>query len=63
MYILNQIFRHLALAYLKPHYKSYEDISIAKVLSSESMFRFSDIVEILGQYENVTDKIILVEKY
>ena len=62
MYILNQfihIFRHQVLAYLKPHNKFYEDISIVKGLSSKSMLKFSDIVEIQGQYKNVIDKFIL----
>ena len=35
-----------ALIYLKLHNKYYKDISIAKGLSSEDMFKFSDIVEI-----------------
>ena len=62
MYILNQfihIFRHQVLAYLKPHNKFYEDISIVKGLSSKSMLKFSDIVEIQGQYKNAIDKFIL----
>ena len=46
------------LAYLKSHHKFYEDISIAKGLSSKDMLRFSDIVEIQRQNENVTKKII-----
>ena len=33
-------------------------ISIAKCLSSEDMFRFSDIIENQGQSKNVTEKII-----
>ena len=36
-----------ALAYLKSHKKLYEDI--AKGLSGEEMFKFSDILEIQGQ--------------
>ena len=37
-----------ALAYLKSHNKFYRDISIVKGLSSEDMFKFSDIAEIQG---------------
>ena len=36
--------------------KFYNDISFVKGLSSEEMFRFSDIVEIQGQSECVTEK-------
>ena len=45
-------------AYLKPHNKFYQHISIAKGLSSEDMFRISNIAEIQGQNNNVTEKII-----
>ena len=40
-----------ALTYLKSYTKFYDDISIAKGLSSEKMFKFSDIVEIQWQSE------------
>ena len=43
-----------ALTYFRLHNKFYKDISIAKGLSSEEMFRFSDIVEIQGETEGVT---------
>ena len=49
---------HQALVYLKSNNKFYADFSIAKGLSSEEMFRFSDIVEIQGQKKPVTEKII-----
>ena len=45
-----------ALTYLKLHNKFYKDIFIAKSLSSEGMFKFSDIVEIQGETESVTEK-------
>ena len=45
-----------ALTYLKSYNTFYEDISIAKGLSSEDMFKFSDIDEIQGQSECVTEK-------
>ena len=45
-----------ALTYLKLHNKYYEDISIAKGLSSEDMFKFSDIVEVQGRSEWVLQK-------
>ena len=45
-----------ALAFLKFHNEFYEDISIAKDLSREEMFRFSDIAEIQEQNESVTEK-------
>ena len=48
--------------YLKSHNKFYEDISIAKGLSSEEMFRFSDILEIQGENESITEKNISGEK-
>ena len=35
--------------YLKSYNKFYDDISIAKRLSSEEMFKSSDIVKIQGQ--------------
>ena len=44
------------LTYLKSYNKLYEDISIAKGLSSEEIFKFFDIVEIQGQSECVTEK-------
>ena len=47
-----------ALAYFKSHSKFYEDISIAKGLSRKEMFRFCDTVEIEGEKESVTEKII-----
>ena len=45
-----------ALTYLKSYNKFYQDISIAKGLSGEDMFKFSDIVEIQGESECVTEK-------
>ena len=45
------------LTYLEAHNKFYKDISIKKVLSSEDMFNFSDIVEIKGQTERNTENI------
>ena len=51
-----------ALAYLNSHNKFYEDISIAKGLSSEDMFSFSDIVESQEQNKNVTEKNISYRK-
>ena len=45
-----------ALAYLKSYNNFYKGISIAKSLSSESMFKFSDIIEIQGHSEWVTEK-------
>ena len=45
-----------ARTYLKSHYKFYGNISIAKSLSSEDMFKFFDIVEIQGQSKCVTKK-------
>ena len=36
------------LTYLKSHNKFYEDVSIAKGLSSEDKLKFSDFVEIQG---------------
>ena len=45
-----------ALTYLKSYNKFYDVISIAKGLSSEEMFKFSDIVEIQGKFEFVTEK-------
>ena len=41
---------------MKSPNKCYEDISIAKGLSSEDMFKLSDIAEIQGEIESVTDK-------
>ena len=43
-------------SYLKSRKKFYENISIPKGLSSEDMFRLSDIAEIQGQNKNVTEK-------
>ena len=43
---------------LKSHNNFYEDISNAKGLSNEEMSRFSDILEIQGENEGVTEKII-----
>ena len=45
-----------ALTYLKLHNIYYKDISIAKGLSSEDMFKFSDTVKIQGETESVTEK-------
>ena len=45
-----------ALTYLKLHNKFCKDISVTKGLSSEDMFKFSDIVEIPGETESVTEK-------
>ena len=47
-----------ALTYLKSYNKFSEDISISKDLSREAMFKFSDVVEIQGQSESATEKII-----
>ena len=44
------------LTYLKSCNKFYEYISIAKGLSSENMFKFSEIVEIQKQSECITEK-------
>ena len=49
---------HQALVYLKSNDNFYADFSIAKGLSSEEMFRFSDIVEVQGQKNPVTEKIV-----
>ena len=43
-----------ALIHLKSHNKFYEDISIAKGLSSEDMLKFSDFVEMQGETEKGT---------
>ena len=43
-----------ALIYLKSRNKFYEDISIAKGLSSEDMLKFSDFVEMQGETEKGT---------
>ena len=45
-----------SLTYLKSYNKFYGNISIAKGLSSEEMFKFSDIVEIQGKSKCVTNK-------
>ena len=42
------------VAYLKTHTIFYTDISIAKGLLSDEMFRFSDDYEIQGENESVT---------
>lgn len=42
----------------KSHNKFYEDVSIAKCLSSEEMFRFSDILEVEWENESDTEKVI-----
>ena len=47
-----------AIAYLKSHNKFYEDISIAKSLLNEKIFRFSSIVEIQRKNKSVTEKLI-----
>ena len=47
------------LAYSKLHKKFREDISIAKCLSTDDMFRFSKIVEIQGEHESVIERISL----
>ena len=49
---------HQAHADLKSHNEFYEDISVAKGLSREDMFRLFEIVEIQGENKNVTEKII-----
>ena len=46
-----------ALTYLKSHNKFYKDIFIEKGLSSEDMFKFSDIVEMQGKTESDTENI------
>ena len=50
------------LAYLKFHNKFLEDISVARSLSSEDIFKFSDIVEIKEENESITEKIFQMEK-
>ena len=50
-----------ALAYLKYHKKLYANISIAKGISGEEVFRFSDIVEIRGENESIDEKIDATE--
>ena len=54
----NSVFVHFSrsVTYLKSYNNFYDNISIAKDLSSEEMFKFSDILEIQGQYECVTEK-------
>ena len=47
---------HHALSYLKSYNTFYDNIFIAKGLTGEEMFKFSDIVEIQGQCECVTVK-------
>ena len=49
----------IALTYLKSHDKFCEDISITKALSSDEMLRFSDSLEIQGENECATQKVIL----
>ena len=51
MYILSKL-----VTYLKFYNKYYYDISIVESLSSEEMFKFSDIAEIQGQCKCVTEK-------
>ena len=41
---------------MKLHNKFYKDISIAKGLSSENMFKLSDIVEIQWETERIIEK-------
>ena len=56
------VFPHIicqVLAYLKPHNKFYEDISVTKGLSDEDMFNFSDINENQEEIESVTENGIL----
>ena len=57
MFILSQLFHTLYTipTYLKSYNKFYDDISIAKDLSSEEMFKFSGTVEIQGKSECVTE--------
>ena len=43
---------------MKSYNKFYENISIAKDLSSEDMFKLTDIVEIQEQSECVSEKIV-----
>ena len=45
-----------ALTYLKSYNKLYDNMSIAKDLSSEKMFKFSNIVEIQEQSDCATEK-------
>ena len=47
-----------ASTYLKSYNEFNEDISIVKGLSSKGRFKFSDIIEIQGQSECVTKKIV-----
>ena len=63
MYILNQFARtlhtkHTLIWNLKSYNTFSANISIAKGLSSAWTFRFSDIVEIQGEIESATEKII-----
>ena len=51
-----------ALTYLKSYNKFHEDISIANGLSSEEMFKFSDINEIQRQSECATEKKVFDRK-
>ena len=51
-----------ALTYLKSWNTFSEDIPIARVLSNKDICKFSDIVEIQGQSECVTEKNFLTEK-
>ena len=46
-----------ALSYSKSHNKFYKDNSIKKGLSSEDMFKFSDIVETQGETESDAENI------
>ena len=49
-HIINQV-----LTYSKSHNKFQKNISIRKLLSSEDMFKFSDIVEMQAQTERDTE--------
>ena len=42
--------------------KFYKDISIAKSLLSEEMFKFSNIVQVQGETKSNTEKIFLMEE-
>ena len=44
--------------YLKSYNKFYEDISIAKGISGQEIFRFSDIIKIQRKSQSATKKII-----
>ena len=55
---VHPLIAYQALTYLESYNKFSEDISISKDLSREAMFKFSDVVEIQGQSESATKKII-----